>query len=321
MEIFKKKIYEYTNIYNRKKTRQVLKYNDKNKSVRDNTPNNSAMNSSNFSKIEKRKKKILDKFINKKYSKNNQIIINNLKKHNSSISNYNKEKITSLIFDGKFHYVSIFKDYLFWDDNVECLKKYYKKNESILKINQFINYYSTIYNSLNIYCIYFHLGDCKEVILKYYRKKIKLQQSIIGNDNTIVNNNKNIIERNKNKIIEKLIETHTKLTSQSLNFTKFTPDELLLDKKHIEDISKINTIQTTRTNSKIFKSRNEDDLLLIKKENKSIEFSYNDTIKFLIKNLTNKKKKSKKKKKNLKFVFINIMEKKRIYCILKILIN
>ncbi len=293
MEIFKKKIYEYTNIYNRKKTRQVLKYNDKNKSVRDNTPNNSAMNSSNFSKIEKRKKKILDKFINKKYSKNNQIIINNLKKHNSSISNYNKEKITSLIFDGKFHYVSIFKDYLFWDDNVECLKKYYKKNESILKINQFINYYCTIYNSLNIYCIYFHLGDCKEVILKYYRKKIKLQQSIIGNDNTIVNNNKNIIERNKNKIIEKLIETHTKLTSQSLNFTKFTPDELLLDKKHIEDISKINTIQTTRTNSKIFKSRNEDDLLLIKKENKSIEFSYNDTIKFLIKNLTNKKKKSK----------------------------
>ena len=115
------------------------------------------------------KKKILDKFINKKYSKNNQIIINNLKKHNSSISNYNKEKITSLIFDGKFHYVSIFKDYLFWDDEVECLKKYYKKEEIIPIMNKFINYYCTVYNSLNIYCIYFHLGefDLKEFIDKF----------------------------------------------------------------------------------------------------------------------------------------------------------
>ena len=308
MEIFKKKIYEYTNIYNRKKTRQVLKYDNKNKSVRDKTPNNSAINSSNFSKIIHKRKKILDKYINK-YSKNNQIIINNLKKHNSSITYYNKEKITSLIFDGKFHYVSIFKDYLFWDDNVECLKKYYKKNESILLINQFINYYSTIYNSLNIYCIYFNLGDCKDVILEYYRKKIKLQQSIIKSVNKNMKKDKNTIERNKNKIIEKLIETHTKLSSQSLNLSKFTPDELILDKINIEDISKINTIQTTTTNSKIFKSRNEGDLLLIKKENKSKEFSYDETIKLLIKNLTHNKKKSKiciykyngKKKNILKF--------------------
>ena len=56
MELYKKKNYEYTNIYNRKKTRQVLKYDNKNKSVRDKTPNNSAMNSSNSSKIINRRK-------------------------------------------------------------------------------------------------------------------------------------------------------------------------------------------------------------------------------------------------------------------------
>ena len=317
MELYKKKNYEYTNIYNRKKTRQVLKYDNKNKSVRDKTPNNSAMNSSNFSKIINRRKKILDKYINIKYSKNNHIIIKNLKKYNSSISYYNKEKIASLIFDGKFHYVSIFKDYLFWDDEVECLKKYYKINESTVKINQFINYYCTIYNSLNIYCIYFHLGDCKEVILKYYRKKIKLQQSIIENKNKIIND-KNKIKKNKNKKIEKIIETHTKLISQSLNLSKVTPDELILDKKNNKDISKINTIQTTRTNSKIFKSRNDGDLLLIKKENKIKEFSHDETIKFLIKNLTHKKKKSKicihkynKKKKDI-LNFKNIDKLKQI---------
>ena len=67
------------------------------------------------------------------------------------------------------------------------------------------------------------MGDCKDVILEYYRKKIKLQQSIIENVNKNMKKDKNTIERNKNKIIEKLIETHTKLSSQSLNLSKFTP--------------------------------------------------------------------------------------------------
>ena len=57
MELFKKKIHEYTNINNRKKTRQVLKYNYKNISVRDKTPRNSGLNSSGISKIIKYKRK------------------------------------------------------------------------------------------------------------------------------------------------------------------------------------------------------------------------------------------------------------------------
>ena len=123
MELFKKKIHEYTNINNRKKTRQVLKYNYKNISVRDKTPRNSGLNSSGISKIIKYKRKKNNSKVDKNLKKL-KIISHNLSKYNSTIDSYNKERITSLIFDGKFHYVSLFKDYLFWDDEVECLKKY-----------------------------------------------------------------------------------------------------------------------------------------------------------------------------------------------------
>ena len=291
MELFKKKIHEYTNINNRKKTRQVLKYNYKNISVRDKTPRNSGLNSSGISKIIKYKRKKNNSKVDKNLKKL-KIISHNLSKYNSTIDSYNKERITSLIFDGKFHYVSLFKDYLFWDDEVECLKKYYKKEEIIPIMNKFINYYCTVYNSLNIYCIYFHLGDCIEVMSKYYRKKLKLQHSIIEkNENDDENENNEIIETIERKKDERIFESHIKLTSLSLNLSKVTPNELILDRKSNEDMSKINTIQTTRTSSKVFKSRNEAEL--IDKGKRVKEISEDETIKSLIKNLNVKKKISK----------------------------
>ena len=182
MELFKRKIYEFTNIINKKKSKQFLK--NKNIIIRNKTPINSVIHSTKISKIIniKRKENSYKILIIKK------IMNNNLKKHNSTISFYNKGKITSLIFDGKFHYVSLFKDYLFWDDEVECLKQYYNKKESIIMLKKFINYYNTIYNSLNIYCIFFHLGDCNNALFNYYSQKIRLQKSIFENFN---NNNLN----------------------------------------------------------------------------------------------------------------------------------
>ena len=56
-------------------------------------------------------------------------------------------------------------------------------------------------------------------------------------------------------------------------------------------MSKINTIQTTRTSSKVFKSRNEAEL--IDKGKRVKEISEDETIKSLIKNLNVKKKISK----------------------------
>ena len=279
MELFKRKIYEFTNIINKKKSKQFLK--NKNIIIRNKTPINSVINSTKISKIinVKRKENSYKILIIKK------IMNNNLKKHNSTISFYNKGKITSLIFDGKFHYVSLFKDYLFWDDEVECLKQYYNKKESIIILKKFINYYNTIYNSLNIYCIFFHLGDCNNALFNYYSQKIRLQKSIVENfNNNNLNEKKNeSIEKYYSEKNEKMINIHSQLTSISFNLSELKNNEF-------NETNNENIIHTTKSSKIILKTRNDE--FLTEKE-KKIKESNDETIKFLVKNLTHKKKTNK----------------------------
>ena len=64
------------------------------------------------------------------YISYSKIIKLNLKKHNITPQKFEKKIINGLIFDGKSHVISLFKDLLFWNDDVECFKRVYKKKES-----------------------------------------------------------------------------------------------------------------------------------------------------------------------------------------------
>ena len=61
-----------------------------------------------------------------------KIINSNLEKHNIYKSKYNIMKINSIIFNKRTHYLSIFKDYIIWNDITEFLQIYYHNN--IIKI-------------------------------------------------------------------------------------------------------------------------------------------------------------------------------------------
>ena len=115
------------------------------------------------------------------------IISNNLKKHDATISNLEKNISNSLIFDQKIHLVAIFKDYLIWDDLSEFLKRFYLTNESIQiipKISECYNYYSIITP------VYFGLEGLIVVIMNnWVRVRIKILEHKIevqeNSENTI----------------------------------------------------------------------------------------------------------------------------------------
>ena len=50
--------------------------------------------------------------------------------------------VNDLIYNESTHIVSVFKDYLIYDDYNEFLKRYYKTDESLIRLPNFIDYYA-----------------------------------------------------------------------------------------------------------------------------------------------------------------------------------
>jgi hypothetical protein len=53
-----------------------------------------------------------------------KLISFNLKKHNSTLDDFNKNKVDNIIFDEKKHIVALFKDNLLWNEPTELLRRY-----------------------------------------------------------------------------------------------------------------------------------------------------------------------------------------------------
>ena len=238
-----------------------------------------------------------------------QIIRQNLLKHNNSPNKYNKYIINGFIFDGKSNYISKFKDLLFWNDEIECFKKFYLKKESKLIIKKFINFYNKVYNFLNIYPIFFRIGDCKDVMIGNYRRKYRYQNEI----KELKNEKKKISDKKKENnflfLKDILMEDHTheKKISQSFNLSNFSPNELLNQNNHFDDILNIRMLKKLNTRN-IY--------------NKNIILSNSfDTIKSIVRNLSkNKNDKNKDidsklfkiKIKNVDYIKRNILKKKNL---------
>lgn len=87
---------------------------------------------------------------------------------------YNKNVINSIIYNEKDHIVAEFKDYLIFDDFSEFLKRFYRLNESIIRlpnINEFYDNYSKIFPN------YTNIPEAK-----YMYKNIKRKQKVINNN-------------------------------------------------------------------------------------------------------------------------------------------
>ena len=156
-------------------------------------------------KIKKTKKTI----INNKNSKISQkkILLNaekkmisNLKKYNMTIESYNKKVITDIIYDERKHIVSVFKDYLLWDEMSDFLKRFYYKHESRNRLPKINHYYEkyTLFPP-----VYFSLEDVIKIMLKNVKRKKKYLEIIEENEDNMCNNNNNKKKENKefNRII------------------------------------------------------------------------------------------------------------------------
>ena len=238
-----------------------------------------------------------------------QIIRQNLLKHNNTPNKYNKYIINGFIFDGKSNYISKFKDLLFWNDEIECFKKFYLKKESKLIIKKFINFYNKVYNFLNIYPIFFRIGDCKDVMIGNYRRKYRYQNEI----KELKNEKKKIPDKKKENnflfLKDILMEdnNHEKKISQSFNLSNFSPNELLNQNNHFDDIFNNRMLKKLNTRN-------------IYNKNNILSNSF-DTIKSIVRNLSkNKNNKNKDidsklfkiKIKNVDYIKRSILKKKNL---------
>ena len=90
------------------------------------------------------------------------------KKYSYKKFNYTKIALNLLIFNKSSHLVSNFKDYMIWDFIDEFLKRYYTKNESLIRIPKFAAFYL---NYLVFFCKPTFSYQKYNNIIQYYSEK------------------------------------------------------------------------------------------------------------------------------------------------------
>lgn len=99
------------------------------------------------------------------------------KKYNATQNTWNVRVIDDIIYNEKSHIVSVFKDFLIYDDNSEFLKRYYFHYESVPRLPKIIDYYI---HSTRIAPNYALMNGSK-IIIKGFKKKDKIGKQ--GDDN------------------------------------------------------------------------------------------------------------------------------------------
>lgn len=115
-------------------------------------------------------------------------------KYKTDKETYNNKVVSDIIYNEKTKIVSIFKDYLIWDDSSEFLRRIYTINESRVRLNKIIGFYSKY---SKIFPNYIILPESK-----YLYKNIRKKQKMIDSANN--KGNKDNLEHSKvfNSIIK-----------------------------------------------------------------------------------------------------------------------
>ena len=116
-------------------------------------------------------------------------------KYEALFQKYNSNIIDNIIYNERSHIVAVFKDRLILDDNGEFLKRYYKYDESYLRLPKFFEYYD-LYSK--IFPNYTSLPEGK-----YFYQNIQKKQKMIDIQEQIELENQkrnNIYQNEKSKI-------------------------------------------------------------------------------------------------------------------------
>ena len=166
---------------------------------------------------------------NNSYIKNkNFLIFKNLQKYNTTITKYNVYITNAIIFDQRNHIVTVFKNYLLWDETSEFLKRYYKKKDNVERLPKIAEYYEqyTLYTPN-----YFgHEGLIILIMLKFIKRKnkyLKYLEEKEEEEEKNKNKNKKGIKKDFVPLLENEIKSlaNTKSKSQyssSVDITKNT---------------------------------------------------------------------------------------------------
>jgi len=213
----------------------------------------------------------LSNLLNKKITKNTNIIINtslfikkSLDKYNSTPFYFYQKLTNQILFNFPHHLVCVFKDYLIWDENYDYIKNFYSLNKSNELIPKLGNYYETYTLFIPIY---FPLMDVRAIITKYVKNKIKfleiteieddvrdelkdIDRNIINcdtnNENNINKNNKDNIEDNKELISneiskenneQKMINSKDIKTEHSHSISNYFGIESIIKSKELSNYS------------------------------------------------------------------------------------
>ena len=110
----------------------------------------------------------------------------NLLKYNSTEDSYNIKVINDIIYDEKKHIVSLFRNFLLWDETSDFLKRFYYRIESVDRLPRITGYYEryTLFSP-----VYFCLDDVVKIMLKNVKKKKKYLEMIEENEDNLYNSN------------------------------------------------------------------------------------------------------------------------------------
>lgn len=105
-----------------------------------------------------------------------------LHKYNCDSRTYNTKVINDIIYDEKKHIVSLFRNFLLWDETSDFLKRFYYRIESIDRLPRITAYYEqyTLFPP-----VYFALDDLVKIMLKNVKKKKKYLEMIEENEDNV----------------------------------------------------------------------------------------------------------------------------------------
>lgn len=199
--------------------------------------------------------------VNPDYLNKARFLLN--KKYNSKLVNkYNILKINEILSNSKTRLVSVFKDYLLFDDFSEFFKRYYNGKESKNKIKKISNFFS---KGLFIYPNYASMEEGKYVLCCLIKKQMILNKQ--KRNKYYLNNElkKNFFEK-KNKVFNNAIYEDIFAQQKSESFI-----DLLfgLDNKNKENNSKIENNENDDIN-KIINAIELNENLYLKKSKEKI---------------------------------------------------
>ena len=191
-------------------------------------------------------------------------INNNLyKKHCNDANKYNKTLISRIIFNQKYHFVSLFKEILIFDDPGEFFKRFYSLEESLYKIKTYCDFYE---KNSKIFPNYIILSESK-IIFKNIKKKQKMLDNLNDDNNNL---NINIMNNNNN---ENNFQNNEEIFSKTI-MNSILSDNSSQSSSNDKSIRKLIKKICDYENQYLYNENNENELSNLENNNKYIYVNY-----------------------------------------------